>query len=64
MKSDLVDLTMQMHAMTERAIRVSLDGDDGKAVWLPLSQVEVLRRPRGMVEITCPEHMALEKGLI
>ena len=36
----VVDLEMIRHAMTEKAIRVSLDGDDKNAEWLPLSRVE------------------------
>lgn len=63
-KSDLIDVTVQVHAMTDRAVRVSDDGDDKNAVWLPLSQVEVLKRPRGIALITLPEWLAFEKGLI
>lgn len=63
-KSDLVDLTMHLHAATERAIRVSDTGEEEKAVWLPLSQVEVLKRPGGIVVVTLPEWLAHEKGLI
>ena len=63
-RSDLVDVTVQLHAMTGRAIRVSDDGDDDKAVWLPLSQVEVLKRPRGTAVVTLPEWLAVEKGLV
>lgn len=63
-KSDLVDITVQLHAMTNRAVRVSDDGDDKKAVWLPLSQVEVVKQPRGIAVVTLPEWLALQKGLI
>lgn len=64
MKSDLIDVTVQLHFMTDRAIRVSDDGDSEKAVWIPLSQCEVLKRPNGIAIVTLPEWMALEKGLI
>lgn len=64
MKSDLVDLTVQLHHTTDRAVLVSLDGDRAKAVWVPLSQCEVETRPRGIVILTMPESMAIEKGLV
>lgn len=63
-KSDLVDLTCHLHHQTERAVLVSDDGDKQRAVWLPLSQCEVEPKGRGVVEVTCPEWLALEKGLI
>lgn len=63
-KSDLVDLTMQLHAETAKAIRVSDDGDDKKAVWLPLSQVEIERKAKGIVIVTLPEWLAIDKGLV
>lgn len=42
MKSDLIDLTMVLHAETARAVRVSDTGEDARAVWLPKSQVEII----------------------
>ena len=63
-RSDIVDLTLALHIMTDRAVRVSDTGDDTKAVWLPLSQVEVLKRPGGIVEVSMPERLAREKGLV
>ena len=62
--SDLLDMTVKLHAMTDRAVRVSDDGDDENAVWLPLSQIEVLKRPGGIAIVTLPEWLALDKGLI
>lgn len=72
MRSDLVDLTVQVHARTAKAIRVSDDGDPAKAVWLPLSQIEegpARDYPKkmggsGIVEVTLPEWLAKDKGLI
>ena len=63
-KSDLIDLTVALHMMTDKAARVSLDGEDDEAVWLPLSQIEVLKRPKGQAVVTLPEWLAHEKGLI
>ena len=63
-KSDLIDMALQLHARTERAVLVSDDGDKEKAVWLPLSQVEVLPLKHGTIAVTMPEWLALDKGLI
>lgn len=64
-KSELIDLSMVMHAETEKAIRVSDDGDTTKAVWLPKSQVEVLPNSQdGTIIVTLPQWLAKDKGLI
>jgi hypothetical protein len=67
--SDLIDLTLQRHAETKLAILVSDDGDAKRAVWLPLSQVEVAVAPgtggsKGLVLVTLPEWLATERGLV
>ncbi|WP_020179810.1 hypothetical protein [Methylopila sp. M107] len=67
MRSDLVDLLICVHVETAKAILVSDDGDRDKAVWLPLSLVEIERKPAlgaDVAEITLPERVAREKGLI
>lgn len=63
-KSDLVDLSMQIHHETSKAILASDDGDRDTAVWLPLSHIEIERKERGVIVVTMPEWLALEKGLI
>lgn len=63
-KSTLVDIAVQVHHQTEKAILVSDDGDKEKAVWVPLSQCEVEHGKRGTATLTLPEWMALDKGLI
>lgn len=65
-KSELVDLRMCLHAETDAAIRVSDDGFDTHAKWLPKSQIEyepVPGKPR-YVDVTMPEWLAMDKGLI
>jgi len=78
--SDLVDITVCLHAESKKgmketgAIRISNDGDDTKAQWLPKSQVEFSltgKRQRSkqgpgveIVTVTLPEWLAKEKGLI
>ena len=64
MKSDLIDVTVQLHHETDKAILVSDDGDRGNAVWLPLSQCEIQKQRGGVVIVTLPEWLALDKGLI
>ncbi len=64
MKSDLVDLTMQRHAETEKAILVSDDGERDHAVWLPKSRIEIEKKDRAVVVVTLPEWLAIEKGLV
>jgi DNA-directed RNA polymerase alpha subunit len=67
-KSDLIDVVVQMHAETEKAVLVSDDGDKDKAVWLPKSQIEIdpsmKERSKGAAMITLPEWLAKDKGLI
>lgn len=64
MKSDLIDLSVQLHHETDKAVLVSDDGNKDKAVWLPLSQIEIERTNGGVVTVTLPEWLATEKGLV
>ncbi|RJL15295.1 hypothetical protein [Paracoccus siganidrum] len=64
MKSDVIDIAVQIHARTDRAILASDDGDKDKAVWLPLSQVEVEIGQGGTATVTMPEWLAIDKGLV
>lgn len=61
----LTDITVRLHQETERAILVSDDGDNDKAVWLPKSQVEFVQKPGSdVIEVTLPEWLATERGLV
>lgn len=68
-RSDLVDLTLSIHAETDAAILASDDGVEKTATWLPKSQVEIERfgpeRP-GEYEavVTLPVWLATERRLI
>jgi hypothetical protein len=53
-----------VHHVTERAVLVSDTGDNEDAVWLPLSQIEIEPLSKGTAEITMPEWLAADKGLI
>lgn len=63
-KSDLVDLTVTRHAETEKAILVSDDGEQDGAVWLPKSQIEINVDSGTTLQITMPEWLAIDKGLV
>lgn len=60
----VVDLEMIRHAMTEKAIRVSLDGDDKSAVWLPLFRVEIQELGGRKVLMQVEYDLAFKEGLI
>jgi hypothetical protein len=63
--SRLVDLELFEHARTDRALLVSETGDKRKAVWLPLSQIEINSTgAEGIHDITLPEWLARDKGLV
>lgn len=78
MKSSLIDLTLAKHHETKLAILVSETGDASKAVWLPLSVVEIEETKKyatgetrtgqkttfPLVVVTMPERMAIAKGLV
>lgn len=64
MKSDIVDLDVEIIARTDRAVLVHT-GIKEAAAWLPLSQIEVA--PSGFgggFTISLPEWLAVEKGLV
>ena len=76
--SDLHDLALVQHHETDRAVLVSADGDEARAVWLPKSRVEIERKQEFVigkakggqkirlpsVTVTVPEALAVEKGLL
>ena len=62
-RSNLTDVTVQLHHETPKAILVS-DGCGGDQVWLAKSMIEVEEKGKGIVEVTLPEWLAIEKGLV
>ncbi len=64
MKSDPIDVTVWVHAKTDRAVLVSDDGVPANSVWLPLSQCEVAMVGPNTAEVTMPEWLATDKGLV
>lgn len=68
MRSDLHDLTVIFQHRTDRAVCIR-ETEDGKDVWIPLSQCEIEGRDgdlsRGCVAtLTAPERVLIEKGLL
>lgn len=64
-KSDLVDLEVHLHHQTDKAWKVSLDGDDKNAKWVPKSQCQMEDSDDGgSKKLSLPEWLAQDKGLI
>jgi hypothetical protein len=63
-RSNLIDIEVKIHHATVKAIFASIDCDKTKAVWIPLSQIEIDGEPWGVTTITIPEPLAIEKGLV
>lgn len=63
MKSDLIDIAMKIHARSPKAVFASDDGNKSRAVWLPLSQIEIDHRG-GLTYNTMPDWLAIDKGLV
>lgn len=62
---DIIDIEVQIHHQTDRAILASDDGNKDNAKWLPLSQIEVcsVNKPPYAI-VSMPEWLAIEKGLV
>lgn len=64
-KSDLVDLDMEIHAETEKAFKLSDDGERSSAKWVAKSQIEVERKAgTRTAKVTMPEWLAVENGWV
>lgn len=64
MKSNIVDIDGAIEARTQKAVLFHT-GDKSEAAWLPLSQIEIEETGvGGIVTVTLPEWLALDKGLI
>lgn len=68
-KSDLTDVSLEPRMVRGKAqafFQGELDENDREVwIWLPLSQIEVSEKDdKGLVVVTMPEWLALDKGLI
>lgn len=64
MRSTVIDITVQLLHETAAAVRVT-DSTPDKGVWLPRSQIEIEEGDKpGLIVVTLPEWLAIEKGLV
>lgn len=64
MKSDIIEIDVQVLHETEKAVLVT-DSVPEKGVWLPRSKIEIEPTGIGGIHtVTLPEWLALDKGLI
>jgi hypothetical protein len=64
MRSDLVDLMLIKVYETDKAVLFKESDGDEDGVWLPKSIIEVHHKKGNIYEVTLPEYLAHEKGLI
>lgn len=64
MRSDLVDLLLIKVHETDKAVLFKESDGDEDGVWLPKSSIEVQHKRGNIYEVTLPEYLAHEKGLI
>ena len=64
--AEFVDLDVHIHAVTQRAVRVSLDGDEENAVWLPRSMCKIDGDPKRNTDasISVQDWVAEREGLL
>lgn len=63
-RSNLIDITVSLLHQTERAVLVTT-GMNEDAVWIPKSRCEIAPAAiGGLWELTLPEPLAIEKGLV
>lgn len=64
--AEFVDLDVHVHVVTQRAIRVSLDGEDDNAVWLPRSMCKIDSEPERNTDVSIgvQDWIAEREGLV
>lgn len=63
-KSNLHDFTLLFRYEKPLAIAVSEAGGKAPWIWLPRSEIQYEKITGGMVKVTMPEWLAVEKGLL
>lgn len=65
-RSDLVDLEVYVRRETDAAWGIADPDKAGNIIWLPKSQCEIDggEPPTKKATLTCPEWLAIEKGLV
>ena len=59
-----IELDLALHFETEKAVRVSADGNHAAAQWVPKCFLDIRERRGGTITVLIPERLAYEKGLI
>lgn len=59
-----IDVEVFMHHRTDKALKVSLDGEAKNAVWVPAALCSFEEKSEGVGFLTLSERTAIEKGLI
>lgn len=64
--AEYVDLDVHIHVVTQRAVRVSLDGDEENAVWLPRSMCRIEDEPKRNIDMSIgvQDWIAEREGLV
>ena len=60
----MVELPMQMHYASKKAILASLDGIKANAIWIPLHLIDLSFEGRNLVVVSMPEWFAAEHKLV
>lgn len=62
--SELVTIPVTVHDASETHVLVSKDGDQQKAVRIPIEAFELVKGHRRLRAVTIPREEALAKGLL
>lgn len=63
MSNEIVDLTLELHVDTDKAMLLSDDGNRHNAKWVPKSQIEYNKYLENNIwEISLPEWLATKNG--
>ena len=57
------DMRLFFHGETDDTIKVSVDGDAAKGVWLAKSKIYYHLQSSTVIHVSLPERLVLEKGL-
>lgn len=63
-RKTLISFTLNIFYETEKAIRVGETTDPSEGFWLPKSKIEYAETGANIVEVTMPEWLAEEKGIL
>lgn len=64
MRSNLEDIDVHLHHQTDKAVLVSDDGDEKRAVWVPKSMCELEHKGGRVWTLTAEQSFLEDKGLV